>query len=142
MDTTFDFTLVSIDDARRALDEIDLPFEPRPTAARAWHRVPSRPEDVRLLPETAKWLGELPAHVRPGKCAQYYPRIANRMCKLWPSPLFLKDYLQDLVLDKRGGRQGFPHGITHELEAFRHYYETLHPSRTNCVWTGSDTVRR
>lgn len=142
MDTAFDFIPVSLDEAKKALDEGNLAFQPPVKKAQGWQRGPQRIEDKQLLPQTAQWLQSLPEQARPTKCAEHYPRIANRLCKLWPSPLFLKDYLQDLVLDKRGGRQGFPHGITHELEALRRHYELLHPSRESCVWMSGDAVRR
>jgi hypothetical protein len=39
----------------------------------------------------------------------------------------LRRYLDDLLVDKRGNRQGFPLDILRELFALRAYYDQLHP---------------
>ena len=46
---------------------------------------------------------------------------------LWQDPNSLRRYLDDLLVDKRGNRQGFPLDILRELFALRAYYDQLHP---------------
>jgi hypothetical protein len=137
MDKSFDFYAVSVEEAKLALDA-DMPVPPgvhvRKQAPK-WVRLPQSPQDLTLRQDALAWLEALPPAVRPMACAEHYPRIVNRLTRLWQAPLFVRDYLDDLVLDSRGERQGFPHGITDELLRLRDYYNATYPrtERTN-VW--------
>ena len=78
-----------------------------------------------LLPIAERWMAALPFH--PEAIAATFPRIANTLTALWTRPDALWAYLNDLLVDKRGGRQGFPINVLGELEGLRAYYATLHP---------------
>ena len=68
-----------------------------------------------------------------------YPHVVNRLADLWGFPVQMRAYLEELLLDRRGTRHGFPLGVIAELTALRSYYETrVHPVRAD-VWS---TVRR
>ena len=83
-------------------------------------------KDVRLHERAFKWLATLPASVRPMTTARRYPRIANRICDLWSRCEYTRLYLQSLLLDRRGGRKGFPAAVRQEIEALQqHYFEHL-----------------
>lgn len=142
MDKTFDFYPVSIDEAKQALEDFEHLGLIKKPVAKHIVRGQSRNEKVGLHPATAQWLNGFPSRVVPANCAEHYPRIVNRIHQLWTSPAHLKMYLQDLVLDKRGGRQGFPHGIAEELEVFRQYCEVLYPSQDTCLWAKNTALRR
>jgi ankyrin repeat protein len=43
-----------------------------------------------------------------------YPRIFNRIMELWES-LELEEYFSELMVDKRGGRQGFPPDVLNDI---------------------------
>jgi len=43
-----------------------------------------------------------------------YPHVAKGLCEYWRKPECI-DYLESLVFDKRGGRQGFPPDVSAEL---------------------------
>lgn len=43
-----------------------------------------------------------------------YPHVAKGLCEFWRKPECI-DYLESLVFDKRGGRQGFPTEVSAEL---------------------------
>ena len=43
-----------------------------------------------------------------------FPRIGNRIVLLWGS-IDLQNYLNTLIVDERGGRQGFPHPVAEAL---------------------------
>jgi len=43
-----------------------------------------------------------------------YPRIFNRIMDLWGT-LELEDYMGELMVDKRGGRQGFPPDVMNDI---------------------------
>lgn len=80
-------------------------------------RRPGRVEDRVLLRDTQQWLGSLPRGVRPVALPQKYARIANELARLWHDEAALHDYLEDLLVDRRGGRQGFPALVQEELRA-------------------------
>ncbi len=91
------------------------------------HAVP--PENV--LSATARWLATLPLEVQPTAIGKDFPRITNVLAALWARPDALKSYLDDLLLDKRGGRRGFPFAVLEELYALSEYYAKLHPDRSD-----------
>jgi len=81
-----------------------------------------------LLPATTKWLGSLPAQVRPTALANRYPRIANLLALDWKKPAACRQYLDELLIDhRRGDRQGFPLDVHRELEILRDFYHGQHP---------------
>ena len=49
------------------------------------------------------------------------------MAVLWDDPNSARRYLEDLLVDKRGNRQGFPLDVLRELLVLRNYYDDLHP---------------
>lgn len=86
------------------------------------------------------WLNELPERVRPVKTCARFPRIGNRLAELWDQPDACEAFFDDLLLDRRGDRQGFPADVAFEIAALKSYFETaVHPSRQT-VW--DDIIRR
>ena len=63
-----------------------------------------------------------------------FPRIGNLLAVLWDDPNSTRRYLDDLLVDKRGNRQGFPLDILRELLALRAYYDELYPQRSPRPW--------
>ena len=59
-------------------------------------------------------MGELAADNFPEAIAQRFPHILARLADLWGSAA-LDAYLDGLMLDDRGGRQGFPPGVGTEI---------------------------
>lgn len=94
-------------------------------------RAPQFPERVR--DETLRWLMALPEHVRPVELTRRYPRIANKIAGLWRQVARCEQYLDGLVVDRRGGRKGFPLAVANELAVLRRHYAALHPNG-NAVW--------
>jgi hypothetical protein len=45
---------------------------------------------------------------------EFFPNIAERICTLWGEPELLP-FLRKLIVDERGGRQGFPFEVMSEL---------------------------
>jgi hypothetical protein len=83
---------------------------------------PPKPE---VLSEHAKtWLSKLPDDVRPKELPEQFPRIVNRLSSLWRHADELMEYLNDLLVDMRGDRQGFPMAVAMELANVKDYYET------------------
>lgn len=50
----------------------------------------------------------------PHRLEERFARIVNRIAELWVTPQ-LEHYFNDLLVDRRGGRQGFPPDIMSEL---------------------------
>jgi len=73
------------------------------------------------LPATAKWVATLPTEVQPLALLQSFPRIANALARLWQDDSALTLYLDELLVDRRGGRRGFPPEIQNELLTLRAY---------------------
>lgn len=51
----------------------------------------------------------------PSNLASQYPRILNQILANWESPAEQDVYLNELVVDKRGNRQGFPPKVLAEI---------------------------
>jgi len=81
-----------------------------------------------LLPATAKWAASLPAGVQPLATLQRLPRIANALARSWQDRIALKQYLDELLVDRRGGRRGLPPEIHNELLTLRQYHEAQYAS--------------
>jgi len=73
------------------------------------------------LPATARWAARLPSDVQPLALLQRFPRIANDLARVWHDEIELQLHLDDLLTDRRGGRQGFPPEIHQELLMLREY---------------------
>jgi len=73
------------------------------------------------------WIAALPVEFQPTATARAFPRIANQLATLWPMPGEMASYFIELLVDNRGGRQGFPIRVLSELHALRQYYASLHP---------------
>ena len=118
-----EFTTVSVEEARRALEG-----EPtKPGASKFIYKRTRTPKEP-LLDVTRMWLASLPQDVRPMELARQFPRIANRLRHLWKRVARCEEYLDALLVDRRGTRKGFPPKIAQELEALREYHVLLYPS--------------
>lgn len=74
---------------------------------------------------TQVWLKSLPDAIKPLKCAEHYPRVLNKLAALWSLEERCMDFLDELLLDRRGERQGFSYGITGELRLLRMHRTAL-----------------
>lgn len=91
-------------------------FHPDPGAAEwgARRRAP-RHADEALTGTTRAWLRRLPRGQRPDCLCERYPRVANQVAWHWHDPAATAGLLQDLLVDRRGGRRGFPRVVQVEL---------------------------
>ena len=64
---------------------------------------------------------------QPVALAKTYPRVANTLATLWARPDALRAHMNDLLVDTRGGRRGFPLDVLGELHGLSACYATLHP---------------
>ena len=94
------------------------PKSPKAAADPAALRDPARQEQA-LKPHTLEWAERLPAGKRPHELMQRYPRVANRLALCWNDRALTNRLLEDLLVDRRGGRQGFPPLVRSELVRIR-----------------------
>ena len=79
-----------------------------------------RPVD-RLLPIAGRWSDALPADVRPQALIGLFPRVANLLALQWNDLGAVLAYFDELLVDRRGHRQGFPPPVLDELLHLRNY---------------------
>jgi hypothetical protein len=119
-----EFEFTDLDSARHALDELPAGVEEikrlRPGYWESQRRAPL-PTDRAVAGTTLDWLGRLPAQVRPRSLVERYPRVANRLAETWYSAQRCQETFDELMVDHRGGRHGFPIEIETELKGLRSY---------------------
>lgn len=127
------FEKIGFDDARETYD--------REMRARVARGETIDPADLRRLKmtdavhaETLIWVDKLPHRVQPHDLQVRYPRILNQVYKLWDSAPRCIAYLDDLMRDLRGDRQGFPMKIASELADLRAYREELERGTGGRPW--------
>ena len=76
---------------------------------------------VFLLPNTQKWLDALPPRVQPHALRKFYPRVANLIAAMWTDTEALSAYFDELLIDRRRGRKGFPRDVLNDLCVLRDY---------------------
>jgi hypothetical protein len=116
----------------------ELPAHGPIAYARAEHPAAQRqapsPHDATLNRSAAAWMAELPEQVVPLALAFQFPRIVNRLSRFWDSPRMLDRYFEELLLDQRGRRKGFPEKILIELRALAEHHRALHETPTTDIW--------
>jgi hypothetical protein len=105
-----------------------------PASRRTFARRPPVHDDTSLNEDSRALLKSLDEALLPIHLACRFPRIMNRIAALWKRPAHLDPYFDDLLTDKRGGRQGFPFEVARELLALREHYQTNVFPRRECVW--------
>lgn len=99
--------------------------------------VPARPSTaaVELSPRAIQWLASLDERIRPRILPGLYIRIVNTIADRWSEPDLMRSYFDELMVDRRGDRAGFPDDILVELSTLKHYYDKdLFPVKED-VWT-------
>lgn len=124
---TFTFEKVSIDEARAAHkgDEAE------------WinQRQPVLTVDQKLQNHAASWLMSLPESVRPLRLARQFPRIVNTISTEWKRPNVCDKVFDDLTIDHRGNRKGFPLEVMKEISDLKAYYEVEVHKRQKDSWS-------
>jgi hypothetical protein len=102
------------------LENSDLARCPPDQGWAAVRRATRRSDHV-LTTSARTWVRRLPPRRRPlGLCAAF-PRVANRLAWCWADAAVSAQVLDDLLIDRRGGRQGFPPLVVRELQRLRDY---------------------
>ena len=119
---TIAFEKVSFAEARAALQGPDGKLQEDPKWSE--QRKPLIPSDVALQTETQDWLLALPERVRPRHLAHQFPRVANKIFNAWKRPEICIKVFDELMMDSRGTRKGFPLEVAREITNLRVYYTT------------------
>jgi len=80
----------------------------------------------KLLATTVTWCDALPPELHPAVLRARFPRIANGLASGWRDRDATMRSFDELLTDKRGGRQGFPPNVLQELHALKAFYEESH----------------
>jgi hypothetical protein len=97
-----------------------LPEDPEEARWAPLRRTP-RECDNALSGTARHWLRRLPPRRRPLRLCEVYPRVANRIAWCWTDAELAERVLDDLLTDRRGGRQGFAAPIVRELQRLRDF---------------------
>ncbi|MDB5820663.1 MAG: hypothetical protein JWQ11_4303 [Rhizobacter sp.] len=101
-------------------------------------RSPLAPNDLVLSRSGVAWKTSIPTSIRPHELCAQYPRIANRLALCWNDALLTERVFDDLLLDRRGKRKGFPGEVASELLHLRVFYAKHHKSALrNGLWDSS-----
>lgn len=100
-------------------------------------RRPRRADEQRLHDGARQWLRRLPPRQRPLRLAGEFPRVANRLAWCWHDALLTAHALDDLIVDRRGGRAGFPAAVAAELRRLREYHERSRAQALQVLEVGS-----
>ncbi|MDL2336304.1 MAG: hypothetical protein QFE16_00535 [Pseudomonadota bacterium] len=94
---------------------------PTPRTESGWPRLrePPRPQDSALTEMARQWHNALQERHRPAQLCALYPRLANRLALCWGDPALASKVLDDLVVDRRRNRTGFPPAVSQELIRLR-----------------------
>lgn len=86
--------------------------------------------------ELARLLGTKAERLYPMQLANAHPRIIERIVALWNQGSSLEAYLDDLLIDRRGNREGFPPPIIMEILALKNFFLSLkkQPERNPNTW--------
>lgn len=111
------FEFVTVEEAKKVLDG-DAPA----SAHADWSESRQAPDPVNLslTPVALRWLAQVPREVRPLELFAIYPRIGNQLAALGNAAA-VSAFVAELLIDKRGDRQGFPGGIAVELSRLQEY---------------------
>ena len=87
-----------------------------------------------VLPSTINWLAGLPSDIRPRHLPIEFTHVANALSRLWASPDECLAYFDELLLDRRGNRRGFPLVVAMELAGLKDHLETQVQHVPQTVW--------
>ena len=115
-------------DTNRSVPVKSTPALLKPAAGSGYGRRRSDPPrtapQVRTLNEHAVALLQiLPPHIRLVALRGGFPRIVNQLAAVWDDPRAFDNYVDSLLIDKRGKRQGFPFPVVAELTELRTYHQ-------------------
>ena len=98
---------------KRPVQETKISARPVPNAA------PVRSSE--LTGAAVRLLDTLARKCSMRELAARFPRVLNRIAEVWDDPTRAEHCFEELMLDSRGTRAGFPSEVLNELVALRTY---------------------
>ena len=86
-----------------------------------------------LAAEAVAFVASLPTELAPARLASDFPHVLNRVATLWRRPRQLDSYFQELLMDNRGGRCGFPLPVALEIASLKEHHLSVYPVKTS-IW--------
>ncbi|QRX81331.1 hypothetical protein [Glaciimonas sp. PAMC28666] len=116
------FEVVTVSEAKAVLEKDHVADEKEVN----WEHVrrSESPSDVKLNAATYKWVLTLPVEVWPLWLMKYFPRIANQFADTWGYRSACEALFEQLLMDQRGTRKGFPMTISREIMALKLCFES------------------
>jgi hypothetical protein len=104
-----------------------LPYCPDLGSSMSWEfrRRPIRRSDQTLIVEAERWLATLPDDAQSLALAAHFPRIVNNIVARLAYPRELADYMDELLVDRRGNRTGFPVAVMTDLIRLNSFFLTV-----------------
>ncbi len=93
---------------------------------------------IKIATPKAPGVPVLPTTIAPdfSLIQEQFPKIGEKITVMWGS-VALQDYLNKIVFDERGGRQGFPMPVVSALMRLHEYHGTLMPeAKAEDTWDG------
>jgi hypothetical protein len=85
-------------------------------------RAPPADADRVLLSSTHLWLRRVPPRIHPRHLCRYHPHLANRLAVCWGDRERVEQFIDDLLIDRRGGRQGLSDRVKSELQVIERFH--------------------
>ena len=114
-----EFEFVDFDAAQRALAEPPPGVLPLEQIDWLQRRGLPLPQDHHATTDALLWFAKLPDGFRPQAMLDNHPRLINRIAQSWPSKILSLEVLDDLLIDRRGGRAGFARRVSEEVALLR-----------------------
>jgi hypothetical protein len=83
--------------------------------------------DAFLFVNTQEWFDTLPRRLQPFSLCKLYPRVANQIAASWMDMKASSVYFDQLLVDRRRGRRGFPLDVLNDLCFLRDYHAAFRP---------------
>lgn len=139
---SLDFEFVSLAEATEAASQAaaKIAVNGKPEVAQVeqdWTKARKQPVafEFELQPETDQWVSSLPSEIRPVNLVEKFPRIANNIARVWRRPVVCDKLLDELLIDHRGTRQGFPVDVALDILHLKEHYVTVVFPEKRDVWT-------
>jgi hypothetical protein len=85
-------------------------------------RAPPTDGDRVMLSATHLWLRRVPPRIHPKHLCRYHPHLANRLAQCWGDRKRVGQLVDDLLVDRRGGRKGLSTRVKSELLCLERFH--------------------
>ncbi|MGH8587552.1 MAG: hypothetical protein ACREWE_15670 [Gammaproteobacteria bacterium] len=100
-------------------------------------RRPLTADDLQLSAVAQALLESLSPRIRPHELPGRFPWIMNQIAHLWRRPVQLDRYFEELLIDRRDGRHGFPFAVVLELNTLKDYHQSEVYPKKDRIWQKS-----